>query len=221
MWDVVDVIAIPTIGTAPTLAAVAADPIGENAKLGRFTNGCNILDLCASAVPCGERDDGVPFGITFLGPAFADPVVAAAAARLLGEPDPPLPPWAGVTTIVVVGAHRRGQPLNHQLVERGGRCLGVVHTAPTYRLHALPTSPPKPGLVRVADGGASIDAELWALPVDGFGSFVTGVPSPLTIGTVELADATVHPGFLCEEWAAATAPDITRFGSWISYLAAT
>ena len=38
----------------------------------------------------------------------------------LGEPDPPRPPWSGTTTIVVVGAHLRGQPLNHQLTDRGG-----------------------------------------------------------------------------------------------------
>ena len=219
VWDAVDVVAIPTVGEAPTLAQVAADPIGVNARLGWFTNGANILDLCAAAVPCGVRADGVPFGITFLGPAFADPVVAAAAARLLREPDPPLPGWAGGTTLVVVGAHRRGQPLNHQLVERGGRFVAAVRTAPVYRLHALATEPAKPGLVRVETGGVPIDAELWSLPVDGFGDFVRRIPAPLTIGTVELADTTTHPGFLCEGWAAAAAPDISGFGSWPAYLA--
>jgi allophanate hydrolase len=218
VWETVDVVAVPTVGEAPTLAEVAADPIGVNARLGRFTNGANILDLCAAAVPCGVRADGVPFGITFLAPAFADPVVAAAAARLLGEPDPPLPPWAGATTIVVVGAHLRGQPLNHQLVERDARFVGTVRTAPTYRLHALPTTPPKPGLVRVNDGGAAIDAELWTIPVDGFGAFVAAIPGPLTIGRVELADGTTHSGFLCEEWATTTAPDITELGGWLRYL---
>jgi allophanate hydrolase len=217
-WDLVDVIAIPTVGEAPTLAEVAADPIGVNARLGRFTNGCNILDLCASAVPCGVRADGIPFGITFLAPAFADAVVAAAAARMLGEPDPPLAPWDGTTTIVVVGAHLRGQPLNHQLVDRGAQFVRAVRTAPVYRLHALPTTPPKPGLVRTMDGGSAIDAELWTLPVDGFGAFVGGVPSPLTIGRVELDDGTTHSGFLCEDIAAAAAPDITHYGSWPAYL---
>jgi allophanate hydrolase len=218
VWDRVDVIAIPTIGEAPTLAEVAADPIGVNARLGRFTNGANILDLCAAAVPCGVRDDRVPFGITLLGPAFADSVVAAAAARLLGEPDPPLPSRANTSTIVVVGAHLRGQPLNHQLTERGGRFLAAVDTAPAYRLHALPTTPPKPGLVRVPAGGAAIAGELWTLPIDGFGSFVAQIPGPLCIGAVELDDGSTHPGFLCEGFAAADAPDITGFGGWIAYV---
>jgi allophanate hydrolase len=160
----------------------------------------------------------MPFGVTLLGPAFADPVVTAAAARLLGEPDPPLPPWTGCTTIVVVGAHLTGQPLNYQLVERGARFAAAVRTAPAYRLHALPTTPPKPGLERVVDGGTAIDAELWALPVDGFGDFVRAVPAPLTIGTVELADGSTHPGFLCEGFATAAAPDISSFGGWLAYL---
>ena len=73
-WDEVDVVVVPTVGEAPTLAEVAADPIGVNARLGRFTNGCNILDLCAAAVPGATRADGMPFGVTFLAPAFADAV---------------------------------------------------------------------------------------------------------------------------------------------------
>jgi allophanate hydrolase len=93
-----------------------------------------------------------------------------------------------------------------------------VRTAPVYRLHALPTTPPKPGLVRTVEGGTAIDAELWTLPVDGFGAFVDGVPAPLTIGRVELDDGTTHPGFLCEDTATAAAPDISSYGSWLRYL---
>jgi len=164
----------------------------------------------------------VPFGVTFLGPAFADPVVAVAGARLLGESDPPPPAWAGWTTLMVVGAHLSGQPLNGQLIERGGRLVRQVATAPEYRLVALPTEPPKPGLVRVAPGapGAAIEGELWALPTDGFGQFVAQVPAPLTIGSVVLDDGSVHKGFLCEGWAAGDAPDITSYGGWRQYLGA-
>jgi allophanate hydrolase len=150
-WDAVDVLALPTVGIAPTIAAVDADPIGINARLGRFTNGANLLDLCAAAVPASLRDDGLPFGITLLGPAFADAIVAGAAARFGGEPDPPVPNWSAWATVVVVGAHLSGQPLNWQLTTRGGRLLAATETAPVYRLYALPTDPPKPGLVRAAE----------------------------------------------------------------------
>jgi allophanate hydrolase len=224
-WELVDVLVLPTVGIAPTLDAVAADPVGVNTALGRFTNGANLLDLCAAAVPGGARDDGVPFGLTILGPAFADSLVATAAARCCGEPDPP--PLArltsdavGDTTVVVVGAHLTGQPLNHQLTGRGGRLLRTTTTAPVYRLHVLATNPPKPGMVRVDSGGAPITAELWLLPRDRFGEFVLDVPAPLVIGTVELADGSRHPGFLCEDVAATHAPDITHYGGWLAYQSA-
>jgi allophanate hydrolase len=217
-WRSVDVVAVPTVGEAPTLEEVAADPIGVNLRLGTYTAGANPLDLCAAAVPCGWRDDGVPFGVTFLGPAFADPVVAVAGARLVGEADPPPPAWVGWTDVFVVGAHLSGQPLNHQLTDRGGHLLRADVTAPSYRLVALPTSPPKPGLVRVAAGGAQVSGEVWRLPTDGFGAFVAAIPKPLGIGTVALADDTEAPGFLCESYAAEGAPDITEYGGWLAYL---
>ncbi|MCU1375156.1 MAG: allophanate hydrolase, partial [Actinomycetia bacterium] len=217
-WDDVDVVAVPTVGEAPTLAAVAEHPVAINRRLGTFTAGANPLDLCAAAVPCGWRDDGVPFGVTFLGPAFADPVVAVAAARLAGEPDPPPPSWAGWTDVVVVGAHLTDQPLNGQLTERGGHLVRAVRTAAEYRLYALPTEPPKPGLVRTGPGGAAIETEVWRLPTDGFGSFVAAIPSPLAIGTVVLEDGTSSAGFLCESFAvAADVSDVTHFGGWLSY----
>ena len=80
------------------------------------------------------------------------------------------------------------------------------------------TSPPKPGLYRVAQGGASIEVEVWALGLAELGSFLLEVPPPLCLGTVELADGSLHHGFLCEPWALEGAPDITRFGGWRAYL---
>jgi allophanate hydrolase len=234
-WRDVDVVVVPTVGEAPTIEEAAADPLGVNTRLGRFTCGGNALDLCAAAVPAGLRADGVPFGVTFLGPAFADPVVAAAGARLLGEPDPPAPPWVGWATVFVVGAHLRGAPLNHTLTGRGGRLLRAAATAAEYRLFALDTTPPKPGLVRVGPGsgsgsgsgsglgsgsaerGRSIEGELWVLPLDAFGSFVAEVPPPLAIGSVVLDDGSVHHGFVCEPWATADAQDITSYGGWRAY----
>jgi allophanate hydrolase len=215
--DAVDVVAVPTVGQAPTHTAVTADPVGVNAALGRYTNGTNLFDLCAAAVPAGVRADGIPFGLTFLGPAFSDATVAAAAARFVGEPDPVPPRWTGWATVVVIGAHLTGQPLNYQLSGRGGRLVHATTTASIYRLYALDTVPPKPGLVRVAADGAAIAAELWQMPLDRFGEFVLDVAAPLAIGTVELADGSRHPGFVCEGIAAAGAADITRYGSWLAY----
>lgn len=217
--DEIDVFAVPTVGIAPSHADVAADPIGVNSRLGRFTNGCNLLDLCAAAVPWGRRGDGIPFGVTFLGPAFADPVAALAGARLLGEPDPPIPPWARWQSLVVFGAHMRGEPLERELLAQGGKYVRDVVTAARYRLFALETSPSKPAIVRTPEGGAAIEGELWVMPAAGFGSFVAAIPAPLGVGKVELSDGEMYPGFLGEAAAVHDAPDISHHGGWRSYRA--
>jgi allophanate hydrolase len=110
--------------------------------------------------------------------------------------------------------------LNRQLLERGATLHESTRTAAHYRLHALPgTTPPKPGLQRVAEGGAAIEVEVWDMPVAQLGSFVTLIPPPLCLGSVELADGRFVHGFLCEAHALAGARDISAFGGWRAYLA--
>ena len=215
-----DAILLPTTTAQPTIAEVAADPVGVNARLGTYTNCANLLDLCALAVPFGEADGG-QFGVSVLAPAFADRVAADVASLLLGEPaavDGLGPP--GVQ-LLVVGAHRAGQPLNHELTSRGARFGGVVRTAPSYRLHALRTTPPKPGLVRVASRGVPIEGELWELSPAALGSFLAALPEPMALGTATLDDGREVVGFTCETAALEGAPDISEHGSWPAYLART
>jgi allophanate hydrolase len=219
-WDVADVLLVPTAGTTFTVEEAAADPVACNAMLGHYTNFVNLFDLCAAAVPAGTTTDGFPFGVTFLGPAFADAAVADVGARFAGEVGS-VPDGAGFVDLVVVGAHLRGQPLEPQLLGLGGRFVSEVRTAPTYRLYALDTVPPKPGLVRVAQGGAAIAGERWRLPVAGFGAFVAAVPAPLAIGTVLLDDGSSASGFLCEPAAIEGAADITATGGWRAHLSST
>jgi allophanate hydrolase len=121
--------------------------------------------------------------------------------------------------LVVAGAHLSGQPLNHQLTDRGGELVETTTTAPTYRLYALRTDPPKPGLVRSADGGRAIEVEVWSLPPAELGTFVAAVPAPLAIGQVELADGSWRTGFTCMPHGRDGATEITEHGGWRSYLA--
>ncbi len=90
----------------------------------------------------------------------------------------PLAPMtrAGEITIAVVGAHLSGMPLNGELRALNARFVEEADTAPDYALYALAgTTPPKPGLLRVADGkGAPIALEVWALSAENFGRFVAG-----------------------------------------------
>jgi allophanate hydrolase len=110
--------------------------------------------------------------------------------------------------------------LNGEITRKGGVFVRAVPTAPTYRLFALSGGPPaRPGLVRIADSGTAIATEVWALPPEGFAAFVACVPSPLSIGTLRLADGTSVKGFLCETVATADARDISAFGGWRAYIA--
>lgn len=130
---------------------------------------------------------------------------------------------AEMIEIVVVGAHLSGMPLNGELVKAGGVLRRAVATTTGYRLHALAGGPPKrPGLLRLEPGqpgGGAIETEVWALPPDGFGRFVAGIPQPLCIGTILLADGTTPKGFLVEPAGLAGATDITACGGWRAYIA--
>jgi allophanate hydrolase len=123
--------------------------------------------------------------------------------------------------IAVVGAHLSGMPLNGELLSRGGTLLRKSTTMPSYTLSALPGGPPlRPGLLRVAEGqGHAIAVEVWALPPAGFGTFVAGIPAPLCIGTLKLADGTAPKGFLVEPEGLKGATDISDFGGWRAYIA--
>jgi allophanate hydrolase len=118
----------------------------------------------------------------------------------------------------VVGAHLSGLPLNGQLIERGARLVSAARTAPIYRLYALPDGK-RPGLIKVDSGGAAIECEVWEMPASQFGSFVAGIPAPLGIGKLTLADGSVVNGFICEGIGVAGAKDITEFGGWRAWLA--
>jgi allophanate hydrolase len=206
IWERVDVLALPTVGTTYTRAEIAADPIGRNLNLGRYTQFANLLDMAAVTVPNGFTADGRPASITLFGPAFSDDTLLRCARSL---------PVDDRITIAVAGLHLSGEPRNGELLDRGGVLVGSARTAPCYRLHHLPSG--APGLVRVAEGGASIDVELWQLPAGQLGGFLTGIRAPLGLGRVALDDGAEVTGFLCEAYATDGAPDITASGGWRNY----
>ena len=204
LFETVDVLALPTVGTTYTHAEIAADPIGRNLDLGRYTQFANLLDLAAITVPNGFTADGRPASLTLFGPAFSDDTLALLAASL----ERPL------ITIAVVGLHLSGEPRNSELLERSATLIGAARTAPCYRLYHLPSG--VPGLVR-GDDGAAIEVELWQLPATTVGSLLAGIPGPLSLGRITLADGSEVTGFLCEAYAAAGAEDITASGGWRNY----
>ncbi len=222
-----DLLLVPTTPTMHTIAAVQADPVRLNSQLGYYTNFVNFFDMAALAVPSASRSDGHPAGVTLIGACGADQMLAVAAQDLLPDAKgdasvaaDPMPFNEATVQLAVVGAHLEGQPLNWQLLERGARKLSSTTTSAHYALSALPdTTPPKPGLARVAGGGHKITVEVWELPLRRFGEFVAEVPPPLAIGSVELDGGQWVKGFVCEPEALKGANDISSFGGWKAYLA--
>lgn len=220
-WESMDVLLLPTTGTIYTHAQIAADPVKLNSNLGYYTNFVNLMDLAAVAAPAGFRSNGLPFGISFIGPAFTDEALLALANQYLSATAPLLGKPPGCVELAVVGAHLSGQPLNSQLLQRGARLQRTCRTASNYRLFALrDSSPPKPGLVRDDDfNGHGIEVEIWAIPEDQFGGFVAAVPAPMVIGTATLDTGEPVKCFLCEPYAVSKGPEISGFGGWRTYLA--
>jgi len=213
-WARMDFMLLPTAGSAYTHEEIAAEPIALNTNLGYYTNFVNLLDLAALAIPAGMRSNGIPFGVTLIGPAWSDEALLATALN-----QAPYCP-EGYVPLAVCGAHLTGQPLNHQLTNAGAFLIESCKTSTEYRLYALKgTVPPKPGLFYSPEGGgAAIEVEVWAVPLDKFGAFVAGVPGPLAIGSGKLESGRVVKSFVCEGWALGEATEITHLGGWRGYL---
>jgi allophanate hydrolase len=226
MWDWIDVLLLPTAPTIYRIAEMLAEPVALNANLGLYTNFVNLLDMSAVAVPAGFRENGTGFGVTLIGPASRDPWLLDFAGRYEAvAPAPAAPPLdlgARTATIklAVVGAHLHGMPLHWQLTSRDARLVGAARTAAVYRLYAIANStPPKPALIHVGEGGAAIAVEVYELDVEAFGSFTAEVPAPLAIGTVTLEDGSQVKGFVAEPRATLDAEDITALGGWRAFIA--
>lgn len=84
VFSSVDALLLPTTVRHPTLDEVAADPVGVNSELGRFTNFANLLDLSALAYPAGTAE-GLPFGVQLVAPAFHDDLLSALVGRRLTD----------------------------------------------------------------------------------------------------------------------------------------
>ena len=227
LWESIDVLLLPTAPTIYRISEVLAEPFALNANLGLYTNFVNLLDMSAIAVPAGYRDNGTGFGVTLIGPAWADTALLDLARRY--EEIRPMPAAPELDTtgkpqtvrLSVVGAHLAGMPLHWQLTSRDARLVARTRTAPAYKLYAMAeTTPPKPALIHVGeDEGAAIEVEVYELDLAGFGGFTAEVPAPLAIGTVSLEDGTTVKGFVAEPRALAGATDITHLGGWRAYIA--
>lgn len=197
----------------PTAPARSTRRAGR--RHGSYTDFVAVLDMAAVAVPSPQADGG-PFGVSVLTRAFDDQVALDLAALLTDEQLTEPYPVSNID-VVVFGAHLRGQPLNHQLADLGARFRGGALTAERYRMVALPTVPPTPGIVR-ASPGAVLAGERWTISPAGLDRFLAGLPEGMTKAEIELEDGSTALGFRCDADHVAEAKDITKFGDWRAYL---
>jgi allophanate hydrolase len=222
----------PTAGTIYTIEQVNADPIKLNSNLGYYTNYMNLLDCACVAVPAGFLDNGLPWGVSLVSGSMQDRKLLSFANRWqqhlkikpgnlgypLAETEAEEVAFSDTIPLVVCGAHLDGLALNWQLRERGASLMEKTMTTATYRMYVIAGTLPRPGLVRDEQQGKAIEVEIWQMPATELGSFVAGVPAPLGIGKVELADRSWVTGFICEGYAVDGADEITDLGGWRQYL---
>jgi len=233
LMEEVDFILTPTAGTNYRILEVDAEPIQSNSNLGYYTNFMNLLDYSAIAIPAGFDEGGLPFGVTLFSHAFEDNNLIKHAKCLLDEQMETMGAtgfnWSSkympnddetkTIDIAVCGAHLSGMPLNHKLTENGATLIKATKTADSYRLYALAGGPPyRPGLIKVDENGASIEVEVWRMPLSNFGAFMLDIPQPLGIGKATLEGGEEVNSFICEAYAIKSAEDITHYGGWRNYM---
>ena len=192
-----------------------------------------------SPCPGPFRKDGRAAGITFIGAArtrrgAGKPRRArfhAAAATTIGATGRPLPPLEPLPATAPAGTHRACRRRRASLrpgaqpraarARRRASCARSRPSRPTGSTRcpaarrsgrawcASPPAPATPSPPRCGRCRPRPSAR-----------FVAGIPAPLGIGTLLLADGTRPKGFLCEAEAIRAARDISSFGGWRAYLAA-
>ena len=77
------IFAFPTIAPLYTITQLLDDPIALNTNIGYYSYFANVLDLSALSVPLDFHENGMPFGITLMGRAFADAALSGFAQSSL------------------------------------------------------------------------------------------------------------------------------------------
>ena len=195
------VMVMPTAGGSFSRDEVRNNPVETNSLMGLYTNHCNLLNLAAIAIPENSEDKEYPFGITLFSLYKNENLITKLAARFLETEN---------TKLAVCGLHKKGYPLESQITELGGKFLYHTHTTDAYHLYELPGNPVKPGLVKKEAGsGENIELDIYDIPKNKMGEFMSHVSMPLTIGDIELENGITVKGFLCQEYAVNNAKDIT------------
>jgi hypothetical protein len=120
--------------------------------------------------------------------------------------------------LAVNGTLMRGLELNPNMLAVGAEFVREDNTVPVYRLYSIGDR--HPGMVRVAEGGAAVAVEVWAVPPEGMAKILLKEPHGLSIGKVLLASGDEVLGVLAEPILCEAQRDISKYGGWRAYVAA-
>jgi len=121
--------------------------------------------------------------------------------------------------LAVNGTLMRGLELNPNMLAAGAAFVAEATTAPCYRIWSIGDR--HPGMVRTRAPSGAVKLELWLVPPAGLAGILTGEPAGLAIGKVLLDDGREVLGVLAEPWLTEGQREITEFGGWRAYIAAT
>jgi carbamate kinase len=122
--------------------------------------------------------------------------------------------------LAVNGTLMRGLALNPNMIEAGATFVREATTSPEYRLWSI--SDKYPAMIRVSDGtGVRVALEVWSVPRGGMGKIFMKEPPGLTLGKVRLDDGSTVVGLLGEPALVMGQREITSYGGWRAYQAAT
>ncbi|WP_458115984.1 allophanate hydrolase [Arthrobacter sp. D2-10] len=207
-----DALLLPTAPFHPSIAAVEADPMAVNSRIGVFTTFLNVLDMAAVAFPSPHDDS---FGLSFIGQAFKDESLLDLTSRFTEQPAPSVSMYP-TYEVAVFGAHMRGEPFNEQLVGLGARYAGDIRTAPAYRLLTIPGDHAVTKVALTPSGdGQQLDGELWRLSAAALGQLLDAVKRPQSLGKILTEQGDEVLAFLCDSTLDGT--DISEFGGWRAF----
>ena len=118
--------------------------------------------------------------------------------------------------LAVNGTLMRGLKLNKNLTQVGGEFIREDKTASCYKLWTIGDE--HPAMIRVREGGASIQLEIWKVPTAGLVSILLNEPAGLAIGKVLLEDKTLILGVIAEPILCEGQLEITEFKGWHNYI---
>ncbi|SNS60466.1 allophanate hydrolase [Streptosporangium subroseum] len=159
-WASMDVLAVPTVPTTYTVAEMLDDPIERNGVLGHYTTFTNLLDLAAISVPAGRTATGRPHGITLLGPAGSDELLAGPAAAFHALTGGPVAPPGRSSVRTDEPATRSGPS-------------SARNDGPAAPAGHVPDTQPVLAVVGAHRSGQPLHGELTALGATGLGTALT------------------------------------------------